>query len=244
VVIASFFATSQSLAGSVPGMALCLLAGLLIGCVNAFLVQGLRINAIIATIGTMGIVQGLAVILRPEPGGLVGFGLTEFFSRQYGFVPVVFVYIAVAVVVLHLALTRTTLGLRARATGLAAENSRRMGIRVERNRVLAFVVCGGLAGIAGIIVASQVGVGSNSVGTSYALTSVTVCFLAGASLSGGKGNFLVVLLGALFVALLINVAALVNVRTETVLMVTGGLTILAVAFQTQGERLRRRAETR
>jgi ribose transport system ATP-binding protein len=229
VVLASFWVTSSSLVNSVPGIILCLLGGVAVGLLNAFIVRGLGVSPIIATIGTLGIIQGVGIILRPTPGGTIGLGISEALSKAVAFVPYAFIALAVFTVAAELWLRTTSLGLSVRATGLAEEPARRTGIRVEVIKIAAYVICAVLAVVAGLFLGVQVAVGQNGIGLSYALPAFTACFLGGAALTGGRGSFLGAFLGAFFLALLINVTPLLNLPTATAQTATGVLTILAVA---------------
>jgi ribose transport system ATP-binding protein len=242
VVFLSFVATSSSFIGVLPGIIAALAIGVLIGLANGLVVRGLKVNAVIATIAMLSILSGLAIILRPQPGGLIGNGFTGPVGKQLGVVPVGILIAAVAAIAGDMLLYRTRSGLIVRSTGLDEEASRRVGLRVGRIKVGGFVVCAVLAVIAGIFLAPQIGIGDNSVGVGYALPSFTACFLGGAGLRGGRGSFVVTALGALFLALLGNVAPLANISLGWVDVVTGVLTVLAVAaYASAGASRSRRA---
>jgi ribose transport system ATP-binding protein len=229
VVFVSFVATSSSFIGVLPGIIAALAIGVLIGLANGLVVRGLKVNAVIATIAMLSILSGIAIVLRPQPAGLIGNGFTGPVGKQLGVVPVGILIAAVAAVAGDLLLYRTRSGLIVRSTGLDEEASRRVGLRVGWIKVGGFVVCAVLAVIAGLFLATQIGIGDNSVGTGYALPSFAACFLGGAGLRGGRGSFVATALGALFLALLQNVAPLANISLGWVDVVTGVLTVLAVA---------------
>jgi ribose transport system ATP-binding protein len=234
VVLASFWVTSSSLAGSVPGILLCLLAGVAIGLLNAFIIRGLGVSPIIATIGTLGILEGVGVVLRPTPGGLIGQGISNALNKQVGFIPISFIVVVAVAVLAEMWLRSTSLGLSVRATGLSEESSRRTGLRIEHIKVGAYVICAVMAVAAGLFLGVQVAVGQNNVAQDYALPAFTACFLGGAALTGGRGSFIGALLGAIFLTLLINVTPLLNLPSATAQTVTGVLTIVAVAGYSLG----------
>jgi ribose transport system ATP-binding protein len=229
VVLLSFFATGSSLVSTIPGLLAVLAVGVLIGLGHAFIVRVLKVSAIIGTIATLSIISGLAIILRPAPGGIISSGLTSTLNAQVGFIPVFFIVLVVAAVLADLWRVRTTSGLTYRATGLMEESSRRSGATVNRIKVTAYVTCAVLAVVAGIFLSVQVGIGSNAVGAGFPLLAFTACFLGGASITGGKGSFFGALLGAVFLTMLTNITPLVNINTAVAQTVTGALTILAVA---------------
>ncbi len=213
VCLASFVITAESFAGTVPGLLLCLAAGVAIGLANGAIVRVLNVSPIITTIGTLGILQGIAILMRPEPGGLVGSGLTDVLGAEIGFVPIFFVIAAGLAVVADLVLRTTPIGLTFRAVGFSEEASRRTGVRIEVVKIGAYVIAAAMAALAGLFLAVQVGIGDNSVGTGYTLSTFTACFLGGAALTGGRGSFVGAMLGAVFVSMLINVTPLLELET-------------------------------
>jgi ribose transport system ATP-binding protein len=236
VVLASFWVSQSSLISSVPGILLCLLVGVGIGLLNAFVIRGLGVSPIIATIGTLGIINGLGIILRPAPGGLIGTGISDALNKSIGFVPYAFIALIVIALLAEMWLRKTSLGLSVRATGLSEESARRTGIRVEFIKIGAYVICGVVAIAAGLFLGVQVAVGQNGVASSYALPAFTACFLGGAALTGGRGSFVGAMLGAVFLTLLVNVTPLLNLPTATAQTATGVMTILAVvAYSLTGD---------
>lgn len=229
VVVMSFLATQVGFVQSLPGVLATLAVGAGVGVLNAFVVQLLRVGAVVGTIGTMGLISGLAIILRPEPGGLIGLGITDVVTAQVGFIPISLIVVVIFALLIDAWRVRTVGGLSARAVGLATESARRTGIAVGAIKTASFVLCGMLAALAGIFLAVQIGVGSNAVGVSYPLLGFTACFLAGAAMSGGKGSFSGAVLGALFLTLITNVVPILQIPTAVNQIATGVLTVVAVA---------------
>jgi ribose transport system ATP-binding protein len=229
VVLSSFWVTSNGFGGSIPGLLLVLLAGVGVGLLNAFIIRALGVNPIIATIGTLDILAGIGVILRPAPGGAIGLGISNVLNKSVSFIPISFIVIVVLTIAVEFWLRRTASGLAVRATGLSEESSRRTGLRVERIKIAAYVICAVMATIAGIFLGVQVSVGQANVASDYALPAFTACFLGGAAMTGGRGSFIGALLGAVFLTLLINATPLLNLPAATAQTVTGVLTIIAVA---------------
>jgi ribose transport system ATP-binding protein len=237
VVLTSFFITGGTFLGSIPGILLLLVIAVAIGLLNGFIVRGLGVSAIITTIATLSILAGIAIVLRPQPGGTIGSGLTNLLSSEVGPVPTFFIVVVAIAFVAEGLLRRSGPGLTLRATGLSEEATRRTGVRIEFVKVGAYVVCAVVATVAGLFLSAQVGLGNNSVGAGYALPTFTACFLGGAALTGGRGSFVGALLGALFVSLLINVTPLLNLVDAWSTTLTGVMTIVAVlayAFTAQG----------
>jgi ribose transport system ATP-binding protein len=237
VVLASFWVTSHGLGASIPGILLLLLVGIGIGVLNAFIVRALGVSAIIATIGTLDILAGVGVILRPTPGGAIGLGISDALNKSVSFIPISLIVIVVLTIAIEFWLRSTALGLSVRATGLSEEASRRTGLRVERIKVAAYVICAVMAMIAGLFLGVQVSVGQSNIAADYVLPAFTACFLGGAAMTGGRGSFVGALLGAVFLTLLINVTPLLNLPSATAQTVSGALTIIAVgAYTLTGDR--------
>ena len=123
---------------------------------------------------------------------------------------------------------RSRLGLAVRGVGFNAESSKRIGRRVPVVRSVGLLVCASGAVLGGIFLASQTGIGSNSVGASFALPCFAAVFLGGAVMTGGQGSFVGALLGAVFLALLNNVSPLLNIPSATQQTLYGAILLIAV----------------
>jgi ribose transport system ATP-binding protein len=224
--------------------------GLVVGFVNAALIRKLGLPSIIATLATLSVMQGIALRLRPFPGGEVNSNFSDALNTSWGFMSVAFIGVVLLAVVADLWYYRTASGLTARAVGLDEESSRRLGARAEGVNWRAFVLSSLLATLAGFFLAAQVGIGDARVGSSYALTSIAAAVLGGASLAGGKGSFVGAVVGALFLSLIINILPLPNILPGFLrewsdalpLISMGTLTLLALILY-QAPELWSRAQT-
>jgi ribose transport system ATP-binding protein len=201
--------------------------GLATGVFNAALIRMLRLPSIIATLGTLSILQGASLLLRDHPEGFINADVIQALNTSVGFVPYAFIGVVVLAVLADLWLYRTRSGLSLRAVGLAETSSRRLGMRTGRTIFLAFVVCSLMAAVAGFYSAAQVQIGSPILGN-YALESIAAAVLGGASLAGGKGSFVGTLLAALFLTEIGNVLPLFQQPTEYAQMTIGVLILLAL----------------
>jgi ribose transport system ATP-binding protein len=237
VVVGSYVLTSggswfRLLLGSLA----LLVIGIVVGLMNAALIRRLGLPSIIATLATLSVMQGVALQLRPVPGGEIDFALMDALNSSVSFVPYAFIGLVVLALAGDFWLYRTASGLTARAVGLDETSSRRLGARSERVYWRAFVLSSVLATIAGFFLAAQVGIGDARVGSSYALTSIAAAVLGGASLLGGRGSFIGAVVGALFLSLVINIMPLPNIVpgflrewTDAIAyMSIGALTLLAL----------------
>jgi len=242
VVIASMTLPDLSVGSLLACVPVLLLVAVGVGSFNAFLIGTLKVNAIVATIATTGIVQGIAIALRPQPAGLIAPQLTSAFSQGFRFIPAPFVVLAALALVLEVWLHRGRGGLALRASGFNAESTNRVGRRVVVVRSVGSVVCALGAVLGGICLASLTGIGANDTGTAYTLPCFAAAFLGGAALSGGRGSFVGSLLGALFLSLLDNVKPLLNIPDGFEQMVYGLILIIAVGTYAFAERRRTRSQ--
>ncbi len=211
--------------------------GLAVGIANAALVEGARVPPVIATIATLGAASGLALMLRPTAGGLISTELAAVFKDGPWFLPWPLVVLAGAVLVADLVLWRSGVGLTARAVGLSPDDAQRLGLPARRIRIGAYLACGALSAVAGLTVAAQVAIGDATVGGNYTLLAIAAPVLGGASLLGGRGSFLGVLMGALVLAMAQTMPQIIGVSSATTFLFTGVLTLVALlAYSTRGVR--------
>jgi ribose transport system permease protein len=236
--IGAIFSLSGVLAGwllKTMGAPVCLAipaalsAGGLCGAINGLIVTRVRVNALIATLGTMQVFRGIAVLIG-GPG--ISF-LPPSFSRLgqaewLGLQTPVWLMLAVTAAGQYL-LSRTRyfrqfyyIGANRRAAALC-------GFRVERLRLLAFGIMGFLAGLAGIAFAARLGTSVSIAGDGAELRIITATILGGASLTGGKGAVWGSLVGVAFIALINNMMILGQVSSYWQSIITGTVLVLAVA---------------
>lgn len=231
VIIASFIVTQDAPPNAVFMGGLAIIgAGILIGLFNATLVRWVKLPAIIATLATLSILDGIALSLRPIAAGLINFDVLDTLTTSVGFVPIAFIIMFVMAILWDVWLYATPGGLTLRAVGHDTQASRRIGAATTRIRVGAFVVSGLMAAVASFFLAAQVGVGDPRAGTSYALTSVTAAVLGGASLMGGRGTFIGAIVSSLFLTMIINILPLLGLSNVVGLITIGVLLLLGLAF--------------
>ncbi len=203
--------------------------GLATGVFNATLIRVLRLPSIIATLGTLSILEGASLLLRDHPEGLINSDVVDALNTSVGFVPLAFIGVVVLAALADLWLYRTRTGLAMRAVGLDETSSRRLGMGTGGTVFLAFVVCSVMASVAAFYSAAEVQIGSPIIGN-YALESIAAAVLGGASLAGGRGSFVGTLLAALFLSLIGNVLPLFQQPTEYAQMTIGVLILLALVL--------------
>ena len=240
VVVASFtMAYDKSGWELVPGALVLVAIGVGTGIFNAVLIRVLKLPSIIATLGTLSILEGAALLLRDHPEGPISSGAVDGLTKGVSFVPLAFIAVVVLAVAGDIWLYRSRTGLATRAVGLDETSSRRVGMATGWIVVGAFVACSVMASLAGLFLAAQVQIGSPILDIGFSLESIACAVLGGASLAGGRGSFVGALLAALFLSLIDNVLPLFHQPTEYSQMTIGVLILLALVLYSAPELLAR-----
>ena len=239
VVIASFTMTpGMSTLALIPGSLALVGVGIGVGVFNAFLIRVLRLPSIIATLGTLSILEGASLLLRSYPTGPINTGVTGGLTTAVGFVPLAFIAVVALALLADVGLYRTRPGLAFRAVGLNEKSSRRLGMSPGRVVLIAFVICSVMASIGGYFLAAEVQIGSPIIGN-QALESIAAAVLGGASLAGGKGSYFGTMLAALFLTEVNNILPLFQQPAEYADMTIGVLILLALVLYQSPELLAR-----
>jgi ribose transport system permease protein len=201
--------------------------------VNGLLVTRLILAPFIVTLGTFSIVRGAALAYTREPIGSIAEPLAFLYNGQVGPVPFAVIFFALVWGLAFLALRHTRAGLHIYAVGGGEEMARLAGIQTARVKLVAFVVSGFLAAVAGLMTVSRMGIGDPVVGEGLELDSITAVVLGGTSLLGGRGSLVGTLGGVLLLALVNNALNLVGVSVWYQGLIKGGIILLAVAAYKQ-----------
>jgi ribose transport system permease protein len=214
-----------------------LLLGAFIGLINGLLITGLAINPLVATLGTMSVARGLALVFTegfslsslPPSFGFLGN------TNLFGLPPIVWLMI-VLVALGDFLLRRSTFFRQIYFIGSNERAARLSGISVDRVRVVAYVLTAVLAALAGIMLASRLMSGTPTAGNGLELQVLAAAVIGGASLRGGEGTVLGAFLGAVFVALINNAMTMLAVSIYWQMIVTGAVLVAAVAIDMIGRR--------
>ncbi|EPH1332378.1 autoinducer 2 ABC transporter permease LsrC [Klebsiella pneumoniae] len=185
--------------GLATAIAFALAIGALAGAFNGLLVVGLRIPAIVATLGTLGLYRGVMLLwtggkwIEGLPDSLKSLSEPAFI----GVSPLGWLVLALLLAGGWL-LSRTDFGRDFYAVGDNLAAARQLGVAVNRTRMLAFTLNGMLAACAGIVFAAQIGFVPNQTGSGLEMKAIAACVLGGISLLGGTGTLLGAFLGAFF----------------------------------------------
>ncbi|MFK7871421.1 MAG: ABC transporter permease [Roseobacter sp.] len=205
--------------------------GGVLGVVNGVLVTGLGINPLIATLGTMSIARGIALVLTE---GFSVSNLPASFSwigsADIGGFPVIVVLTLLLVVVFDLAVRHTRFFRQVYFIGANETAAMLSGIHVTRVRIILYALTGVLAALAGVLLASRLMSGTPTAGNGIELQVLAAAVIGGASLRGGEGTILGAFLGVVFVALINNSMTMQAVSIYWQMIVIGGVLVLAVAL--------------
>jgi ribose transport system permease protein len=212
--------------------------GVVIGLLNGLVVTMLGVNALVATLGVgtvavganYAIAGGLPVSLT-DPEGFLDISLGRFLGIPYP------VYIMLGLAALAwVLLNRTVLGQSMQAVGGNADAARLSGIRVTRVRIAGFVICGALAALTGVLLATRTGSAAVSAGDSYLLAAFAAAFFGSAVLRDGQFHILGTLAGVVTVAVGFNAIALLGVETYWQYLFQGMVLIVGVGVGTVARR--------
>ncbi len=205
--------------------------GLFCGFLNGLITSKGKIPPFITTLGMMGIARGATMILTG--GGAVSGLPTEFRflgERIAGGIPTPVLVVVVVAVAVHVMLRYARLGRYVYAIGGNKESARLSGINVDWYTTLAFSLCGLLAGIAGVMLASRLVSGQPTAGEGYELHAIAAAVIGGASLMGGEGTIAGTLVGAAIMAVLRNGCNLLDVDAFWQKIAIGAVIIAAVFY--------------
>ena len=210
-----------------------------IGAVNGLITVYGKINSLVTTLGTYSIFLGLAYgVSNTNTVSISGQGFGWLGSGQLGSVPAPVIIFSAMWLLGAYVMRFTALGRHIYATGDNYDAAVRAGIGADRLRVGLFIAMGLSAGLAGIVVTSELGAAAPQIGDPYLLAVVTAVIMGGASMRGGRGTMLGTLVAVAILGVLQNGFALLQFSTFLEDTVLGALLILAVLT----DRLVRRTE--
>lgn len=209
--------------------------GVLTGCfwgfANGLLITRLKINPFIVTLGTLGIIRGLTLIIS---NGLPVHQIPAAFSflgegNLLGVPFVLWVLVACAAIV-HLLLEHTRLGRYTFSIGSNPDAAYYAGIPVAFHTTAVYAISGALTGLGGMIEASRLMTGQPTAGQGYELQAIAAVVIGGGSLRGGEGSVVGTLVGAFIMGLLANGSDLLGISPYVQQAIIGAVIILAVSF--------------
>jgi ribose transport system permease protein len=210
-------------------LASALAVGLACGFVNGALIAYVGLQPFIVTLGTLSLFRALALLYT---GGNPVLGLPNGFRRLFASeifgLPVPVVVVAILAVAATILLKKTPLGEYILAVGGNEEAARVSGVPIEMTKVVTYMISGGLASLAAIILIARLGAAEPILGNLWELEAIAAAAIGGASLMGGKGSIYGTILGAVVLGAMRNGLTLLNVQAFYQLLATGIIIILAM----------------
>jgi ribose transport system permease protein len=206
-----------------------------VGLINGMSVVFARITPFIATLGMLSIVSGTAFIIQGDALITINNpGFSNVFDGDlFGVKSQLFIFLAVTFA-FALIMRFTTFGRQLYAIGGNPEAARLSGLPVRRNLLATYSLSGLLAGLAGLMLAAQLGQGSSLLGKGYELDAIAAAVVGGASLFGGTGNPITAVLGGLLIGIISNIMNLRDIQAEPQLIIQGLLILIAVYLTSGG----------
>ena len=214
------------------GLCAAVIAGIVVGLINGFVIAGIGINALITTLATMQIARGATQML--SKGESLVAKAPDFrvlgTAQIADLVPVPIVVMVASMALFAFLLNRTRFGRDTLAIGGNPEAAKLAGIDVLKRKLVIFAVSGGVAAFAGVVSASRLITAGNNAGDKLELQAISACVLGGVSLAGGVGTISGVVVGVLIMGIVQNAMDLWSLDAFVKMVVTGVILLLAVVF--------------
>ena len=228
VVVASFFVNDDKSSLTIAVGFLLMFAGaVIVGAVNGVLIRFAKFTAIAATLAMYIGLQGLSFLLRDSPGGYISANVVDVINRQVGPIPIAFLVLVAFAAGGEYALRNSRPGWQLRAVGCDQESARRIGVRIDRTFIAAYIASSVFTAFGAVMLMAQIGVGDPRQGANYTLSSITAVVLGGTSLRGGRGTFVGTVLGALLLTEVLNAAAFLGLSQTYQYVFQGTLVLIA-----------------
>lgn len=229
-ILASIFMTSGI--PTIISIILSLIGSACVGLVNGFLINKIKLGAIIVTLGMLSVVRGLAyIITKGMP--IVDLPLNFTYLGQGligGLVPVPIIFFFLIAAIFHFVLKYTVLGYHFFSVGGNETASRYSGINIEKVRYFSYLICSVLAGIGGLLLIARLGVAQPSIAAGYELSIIAAVIIGGASLQGGEGSVLGSVIGVLIIGVIRNGLVLMNIGGFYIQFANGMMILAAVVI--------------
>ena len=216
---------------------LAILVGIVIGAVlgafNGFLINQLKLQPFIATLGTMSLYRGIAyVVTGGVPVTNVPTSYRDIFNGiVFGGVRNYIIVMVVVFVIAHILLSKMRSGDYLYAVGGNEEAAKLSGVNVIKTKYIAYIFCGICAAIAGMIMLASLGSAEATAGQAYETNAIAAAAIGGTRMAGGKGTALGTFIGALMLAVLKVGMVVINVDSFWQFVVTGIIIIVASYFE-------------
>ncbi|MBS1750091.1 MAG: ribose ABC transporter permease [Bacteroidetes bacterium] len=214
-----------------------LFTGVGVGLINGLVITLGKVAPFIVTLGMMTMARGLALVWsdgRPVSNLSPAFNFIG--GGDWLYIPVPILLFVLVVVVSYILLNNTTIGRYIYAVGGNEQAAKASGIRVNAVKLFAYIICGGLAALAGIVLASRITTGQPNAGIAYELDAIAAVVIGGTSLMGGRGTVTGTVVGVLIIGIINNGLDLLNVSSYYQQIIKGVIIIGAVLLDRRNAR--------
>ena len=231
VVCATPFLMVDTVNSMVSMSIVLLLVGALIGAATGFLLNRVKVEAMVLTLAINTALLGFALYLMPFPDytKIIPPSFMKAFTGNWGPFQIPVLGTLVVTAISWYILNQTRFGLHVRAIGADRETAFRAGIKVERTKVIIHAITGLLAALAGLFLAARMGTGDPTAGASFSLDSMTAAVAGGTLMATGVGSVVGSIGGAFLIVILGNIFNHLGVSTFYQYVFRGALLVIAVA---------------
>lgn len=216
--------------------AVALMTGLAVGAVNGTFIGWVRIPDFIVTLGSLSVVMGLSLIItQGKPVPIPDRALTALSTTSLAGFRVNFLIAIAIAIVLHFVLFRTRFGTHLLAVGDNSDAAKAMGLKVPRIKLAGYMICGGMGGLAAIMLTSYIGSSQPATNTDYLLKAIAAVVLGGVSLFGGRATIYGPVIGAILLTFLQSGLTLLGVSAFYSPLVIG-IVVIAAATLMRGRK--------
>lgn len=201
-----------------------------IGLANGLLVGVLKLPALVVTLATGSIAEGIALYILPTPGGQVSGGFATPDVMLVGPVPLVLILVFAVPLVIWYPVRRSRAGHALYAVGGDEAAAFVSGLRPWRSQALAYLLSGLFAGLGGVFLTMSAGSGDATIGAPYTLNAIAAAVLGGVALRGGRGSIAGAIGGALTLTFITNLLFSLGLNSYWQYVATGLLLVLVVGF--------------
>lgn len=210
-----------------------ILIGAVLGAFNGFLINKLKLQPFIATLGTMSLYRGIAYVVT---GGVPVTNVPDsyrniFNGEMFGGIRYYIIVMIVVFVIAHVILSKMKSGDYLYAVGGNEEAAKLSGVNVIKTKYIAYIFCGICAAIAGMIMLASLGSAEATAGQAYETNAIAAAAIGGTRMAGGKGTAFGTFIGALMLSVLKVGMVVINVDSFWQFVVTGIIIIVASYFE-------------
>jgi len=212
-----------------------ILVGALLGAFNGLAITRFKLPPFVATLGMLSIARGLTMLWTGGfPLTRLGDGFDYMGTGHPGGVPMPVLISAGLVVVFIVLMQRTRFGRNVYAVGGNERAATLSGLKVDRIKLLVYLLGGALSGVAGLLVTARLDSATPNAGLGYELDSIAAVVIGGTSLNGGRGTIIGTVLGCLIIGVLNNGLVLLEVSPFWQQVIKGLVILIAVAVDKLG----------